>query len=225
MQANECRVFSKSAEVETRLAELGLELDDLTDAIREGDSNAASCTDNDPRVLKNFTRWGKTFRGLADRLTRPDRAGSLIRGWRKEERRCLPLMVTGDGKTAITVSSADARTGEDGPFPHTVNPKGRQTKEVVLENQQPMPGMKNVVTHLRPVEDRQKTWFLLFRVDRVTDEIQAELSLAAGFDPQRTKTIAEWYERILLPRMPLSTPTLAEDEGDDDIDIIIEPKD
>jgi hypothetical protein len=68
------------------------------------------------------------------------------------------------------------------------------------------------------------TWFLLYHVDRATDEIHAELSLAAGFDSQRTKTIAEWYERILLPHMPLSTPALDEDEGEEDIDIIIEPK-
>jgi hypothetical protein len=224
MEANECRVYFKAAEVETRLAELGLLIEDLTTAITAGDTSAAACTENDPRVLKNFTRWGKTFRGLADHMARPDRPRSLIRGWHKVERRCLPLMVTADAKTAITVSSADGRTGREGPFPRTLNPKGRQTKEAVFENQHTIPGMKNLVTQLRRVEDRQMTWFLLYHVDREDEVIHAELSFAAGFDPEKTKTIAEWYERILLPEMPLSTPALAEDEGEDDIDIIIEPK-
>jgi hypothetical protein len=213
-----------AGEVETRLNELGLLIEDLTVAILAGDAAAATCTENDPRVLKNFTRWGKTFRGLADRLVRTDRPRDLVRGWHKEEHRCLPVMVTKDDSVAITVSSGNERTGSEGAFPRTINPKGPQTKEAVVENQQPMPGMTNLITHLRPVEPQQMTWFLLYHVDRATDEIRAELSLAAGFDPETRKTIAEWYERILLPAMPRSTPALDEDEGEDDIDIVIERK-
>lgn len=222
MQESERRVYIKPAEVDTQLAGLGLTAEDLTLAIREGDNQAGFCTDNDPSVLKNFTRWGKTFRGLADRLTLKNQ------GWRKEERRCFPLMVSKDRSIAITVSSGDALTGQDtgrdGPKPHSQNPKGTLTKQVVNENQGQLPGFEDAVARL-PVEGSgQITWFLLYCLDRLRSEIRCELSLPEKVDD--SDVISSWFARIILPPISLSVQAGIgdEDEGDDQIDITIKPK-
>lgn len=211
--AQECRVYVKPAEVTTQLARLGLVEDDLASAIRHGDDQVATCTDNDPRVLKNFMRWGKTFRGLADKLKARDK------DWTHEELRCLPVMTAPDGSFGITVSSGDARTGQSGAFPKTRNPKGPSTKRVVEMNH-PLPLIGSTVTRIR--KDERQTWFLLYFIDK--DAIWCELSLAAGMGDHND--VAEWWERIILTPLARVVQVQTEDEEEDEdaFEIIVEPR-
>jgi hypothetical protein len=207
-----CRIHSTPDEVEKRLASLGLAEQDLVEAVRIGDMEASWCTENDPRVLRGFTRWGKTFRGLADRL--------VVKGWAHTERRSLPVMVNAAETIGVTVSSGDDHTGKAEPtMPKTRNPKGLITKQIVYENQPQLPGIANAVTRIRRDRNGLQTWFLLYHFDRDSYQIRAELSLAASMGDNGY--VAEWFERIVLtPSDPveLALP-LGEDEDEDEISI------
>jgi hypothetical protein len=215
-----CRIYSERNEVKARLAELGLDENELVDSLAEGDQEASWCTENDPRIMSGFIRWGKSFRGLADRL--------VLKGWAHKERRSLPLMINSNRTIALAVSSADDNTGRaDTTMPKTRNPKGEVTRQIVYENQPQLPGIANAVTRIRGRVDDLRTWFLLFFVDRQTDEIRSELSLAASI--ASSGQVGEWYERIILspttPTTPVRVKMPYDQDGDTaEDDIVIRPR-
>jgi hypothetical protein len=213
-----CTIYVKATDVQGRLHDIGLNQDDVRWAPQYGDQEAEFCTENDPRVLRNLVRWGKSFRGLADRL--------VSKGWQHEEEQNFPTMVAPDGSLSLTVSSGDSNTGRpDGPPPRSRNPKGPVTKHAVNVNQLSFADIAPSFPRLtRPREERPKpppTWFLLYNVDKDAQEIRVELSLPARLDD--SDHVDWWHERVILPPIPLTRePASAEEEEEEDIDITIE---
>ena len=81
----------------------GLTVMVIHDALKAGEANAASCTENDPATLSGILRWARIVRALRELLFK--------HGWRRSNRHGLPTVVSPDGKVAIAVSTGDEGTG------------------------------------------------------------------------------------------------------------------
>jgi hypothetical protein len=168
-----------------RLAELGLTVDDLHHAIRFGYLARLSCNANDPPAFVGIMFWGRTTRGLRERLA--------PLGWKKNDVKQSTVM-NADETIAILVSTGDDATGIADGDPKSRFPKGPATKAAVTANGQGELFPLDQVTKRRPT-----TWVLLQNVARCEDQIviRAELSRPSLMDEDGR--IGGWFERIILP--------------------------
>lgn len=181
------KVYDDPDDVPTRLAALGLTVDDLHQAIRYGYLARLGCNANDPAGFAGITLWARTTRGLRERLAPA--------GWKKKDGK-LATVVNENETVAIVVSTGDDDTGIATGAPKTKFAKGPATAEAVEANAQgELFPLSEVLTE-NPV-----TWVLLISVERAADKtvIRSELSRPAELDLDGR--IGSWYERIVLPSM------------------------
>jgi len=195
-----------------RLEAMGLDEAILRQAVIDGELARASCTDNDPRVFRGQIAWARATRGLREAL--------IPRGWKAAEKANLPVVVSPDNSTAITVSSGDDCTGLRDRSPKTRNPKGAATLAAIMRN----------VLQLNfgfidddDDEAQRLTWVLL--VARTRDEVRCELSLPAAIG--EGGRVTSWAERIIMEPVslgaeePVSPP---ENEAAVEIEVVRKPR-
>jgi len=119
-------------------------------------------------------------------------------GWEIQRRHNLELTVLTEREIVLLVSSGDKYTGNEGYEPHTKNPKGTQTQEIVDRNL----GQKSLWKEMEPKAcgdlDKAPTWILLYHIDLKNNEMRMEVSLPISFDTQEWK-VNGWEKRVILP--------------------------
>lgn len=210
-------VHIDSMDVQVRLAQLGLRLEYLHEAILVGEAARNSCTDNDPPMLRGFLAWGRRMRGLRDIL------GPL--GWRRDDADNYATVVDAANAVAIATCSGDDGTGLQHAIPKTKHPRGAATEAVIEENQQlEFDGFRQTMAAIQANPAPCATWILL--VARTSTHLYCELSLPAsqGTDDR----IDQWIERILLPSLPLpgvAVPVFVDlAASQPDIDVVVTRK-
>lgn len=206
-------VHADPAEVHTRLAQLGLQLVHLHDAVLAGEVARNGCTDNDPRILRGILAWGRRMRSLRESL--------IPLGWRSDETDNYSTVENGTGSIAIATCTGDENTGLLSAIPRTKHRRGPVTGAVIEGNHQQLEFelfQKTVAAiQARPA---CSTWILL--VARTSNELQCELSLPIG--QGSNDRIEHWMERILLPSLPLAPVALPVPAPQPDIDVTVTRK-
>jgi hypothetical protein len=194
--------------VSARLAELGVTAEQLLDGVRAGELARASCTPHDPRLLPGVLAWGRTVRGLRERL--------CPLGWVRSEERSLATVGSPDGQITIGVSTGDEATGVESRSPRTKYPKGPATIAAVDQNQLWLAIVEPPATS-DDTSDRV-TWILL--IHRAKNEVRSELSLPAAIGDDGR--IDSWSERIILPVIALDQGGPDDGGADDEPNVDVE---
>lgn len=186
-----CQTYHSPSAVASKLAELGIPLELLVRAAQAGFVERMNATRHDPVITGGMNAWTYPTRFLRQRLER--------KGWRIDDPKNLPLVISDEVKINVTVSSGDMMTGVVGGwrYPKTKNHKGIITQAAIARNNgQSDLFPATVPEHIRKFEDTLKyhTWIFLIYI---TDEsIQAELSLPRSVD--ESSHIHDWAERIII---------------------------
>lgn len=192
----------------SRLADLGLEEDDLWAAIQFGVAEASRSTDSEPTNAPGFIRWAKTTGKLRELLT--------IRGWTRRDEANYPTALGPDGKVAVAVVSGDANTGTEHD-PQSRQPHGSATEHVINRNQLQFADFHPTM----PRPDHQgadQTWCLVYYEDEETGEVRAELSIPIRMNADgRVGGQGGWQERLIL-QPPTGQPADRRRTRDDDDD-------
>jgi hypothetical protein len=189
-------IYSQPIDARNRLAELGLAEEILSTAIKRGQAEARSRTDNHPPMYRYLTPWGETTCAL--------REGLLPKGWTRSDEGNLPFTVNPDGTLAIIVSTGDQNTGNKDASPCTKCTKGPRTIDAVESNERQA---SLFPIHLTPADikkmqetGRRITWILMFHRDPNTQELRFELSRPINMNEEGQ--VAGWYERIIFGAIP-----------------------
>ncbi len=189
------KIHQEAADVDRRLAELGLNPAALAVILRRGWLAYASCTKNDPPLFPGFSAWAMTVRALREYL--------LPQGWDRVDDNNYSLTVNPIGSMAIVVATGDDATGRPDASPTTKSSKGPSTADAVASNQQQLefpfaPFVVSSAVDTSP-EERRMTW--IFLVHRGHSEVRAELSLPTSMATDGKPS--GWRERILLGSISL----------------------
>lgn len=206
-------VYLDPPAVEARLADLGLSVEILQEAIKFGQLHRSSCTSHDPLCLPGIMAWGKTIQRLRDLL--------VPRGWSAVNERNLPLVMDSPKKVAIAVATGDDGTGVASLAVRTKYPKGTATASFIEKNGEQL-SLFDLGEKIKAIKKREPgcmTWVLL--IARNEDEVRCELSLPTSFD--YSGHVGTPIERIILEPISLDGDSveLPVDDSIDDIDIQI----
>lgn len=216
-----CVVLDDPWQVERRLAELDLNVEELREAVRAGLLERLACTGYDPLSAPGYELWRLASRRLREvKIVGPDP------DWRPVNERGQPLVVNPVKRIAVTVSSGSEQTGNgdrDRP-PRTKNPKGQVTTDLVEVNRQLLLFQNHPSAIRTPKAKDRATWFLLIHVDGST--ARCELSLPRAMSDGY---IVDWHERLMLEPVTLDDipKVLALDPdggGSADIDVPVSRK-
>jgi hypothetical protein len=188
-------------DVESRLAELGLEEARIAEIVERGYVAFASCTLNDPPLYPGFSAWATMVRALREYL--------LPLGWERSDENNYSLVINPDGAVAIAVATGDDATGQAGFQPATKSSKGPSTAGAVTSNQLQLdlifpPIEVPVLARSSASEAQRMTWILL--VHRAQGEVRCELSLPTSMGPDGR--VDGWQERIILGAIPTDPEVL-----------------
>lgn len=207
-------ILAQPGEVEHRLTELGLSVEELHEAIRRGQFARDNCTANHPRCYPGMAAWAEMSSGLRETLS--------FRGWTTCDLDNIPKAISPDGSMAIVAITGDRATGNSNLTPVTKRPRGEASIRFIMLNLQ-----YDFLQELEPEEkgDPQEvegrvTWYLLCY--RQGDVVRAELSLPVVVNGGGR--IELWRERIILPAIDLGQgPAPAVDSGPD-VDVPVHRK-
>lgn len=202
-------ILQEPMEVADRLAQLGLTVHVLRDAVAMGEAARNSCTPNDPAIAPGLFAWARTTRGLRDGLALAD--------WRRGSDGGLETVVSPDSKLAIAVATGDDATGRIGATPKTKYSKGPTTAAAIQQNQLSFFFATREPIVPGPGSAGRVTWLLL--ITRGTDEVRCELSLPSAI--REDGKIESWSERIILEPVGLDRePTVT--PADQEPNIVVE---
>jgi hypothetical protein len=187
-------------DVNTRLADLGLNEVQLAEIVRRGYVAFASCTPNDPPLYPGFSAWATMVRSLRE---------YLLPGWERSDENNYSLVINPAGTMAIAVATGDDATGQPDTIPTTKSSKGPSTVEAVTSNQMQLElpyVFPPVAAPTRPAnsDDQRMTWILL--VHRAQGEVRCELSLPTSMGADGR--VDGWRERIILNAIPTDPDVL-----------------
>ncbi len=198
-----------------RLAELGVSLEAVINAVFAGRTARLNCTDNDPPFIPGTEAWRFVVRTLREEL--------LPLGWRKDDPSNFSLVINDSKLLNIVVASADAYTCVPHASPRTKSLKGMFTEAAVLKNNLETDLFPDtVVAELRRAATilSYPTWMLLIFID--DDNCRAELSLPSAFDERH---VTAWAERIFIPEIGVDGGVPVKPHMDDvDIDVPVKRK-
>ena len=189
-----------SDDCEKRLAELGVRLDQLHDALRAGEEARRLTTANDPRNAAGTQDYFRRIRVLRERKIAED-------GWARLDLNLLPLVVNPARTIAIGVLLGDYRTGWPGPYhPRSRRPVGEGKIRLVARNQQQMalfPEVHNAQEVDQDSEDlsRLQAWFLISYRRLFGDHVTISSELSLPFQIGETNYITRYAQRIPLPEL------------------------
>jgi hypothetical protein len=178
-----------------RLAELGVPLEILLEAVRRGQLAGDFCTESHPRFYRGIVVYSEINGGLREQL-----AGL---GWSFNDEDNIARAISPDGTVVVTGVAGNERTGlRSTPHAQTQRPRREAGIRIVRRNSQ------LELEELLPADERRDgdavvvtgpTWFLLWY--RTEDKIRSELSLARGVTAGGA--LLEWSERLILPGIDL----------------------
>lgn len=195
-------LLHEEATATSRLAGLGLSVEDLEFALRGADAEARMWSRLAPPAMAGMARWGKTNELLRLRLLR--------RAWSHDNPKGLPRTISPGRDFAIVATAGDAATGISQGRPTTRYAKGIETARAVEQNVQLAFDFAGVdigraLAAAVNEDEALATWLLLYNV---TDEqIHAELSLPNGMSERGF--VGSWIERIILPPIELNPADVA----------------
>jgi hypothetical protein len=200
--------------------QFGLEIPALSDLAAEIYSAFISTTALDPKGFNGTSAWAAGTRGFRARI--------IPLGWRPEDPKGQPRVVSRDGRIAVTVSSGNANTGNPTKDPMTRNDKGSQTAQSLSYNR--AQGEFDFGDNVTPIRNRiqdpseQTLWVLLYYIDVDAHEFRFEISRPTS--QSESGHIVEWSERYILPPFSLLPPNEVNrnDDTGPDIDFNVTPK-
>ncbi|GCB47412.1 hypothetical protein [Streptomyces sp. NL15-2K] len=210
-------VHAEDLGVRNRLAELGLSVEAIEDALRRAESERNFCTPLDPVSLPGNIFWGRTIRFLRETYIRD--------GWTSASPSNVPLLVAPSGDFAITASSGSSETGYAALTPATRYPKGNAVMKRVEANRQLLLfGQAEPQPEQQDAGDGIPTWFLLYHHSKTDQGTRLHAELSFPNDTGNRGKISSWYERIILPWIDFEGFAPFVDDADDQggIDIPIE---
>jgi hypothetical protein len=196
--------------LDRRLGAVGVPFEALDRAIRRGEEIARQATPLHPVMAAGTYRWMETVAVLRTEL-----AGL---GWKPNDVRNSPRIVSPDKTKAVMVTAGNFRTGLEGdPQPRSARPKGPATRRSIQVNGQlafQWPGLEDLAGE---AAQGVETWALLYFRRNPSDGeegfIRAELSLPVEVNEQGS--VLGWRDRIILPQIDLG-PTVIVSDGDDE---------
>jgi hypothetical protein len=176
-----------------RLAQLGLRVEHIRDALLYGAAERATYSALDANGIGEAARWSRHVRRMSEVL--------LADGWTRLEIDNQPTLIHPGKKWSLVVASGTGGTGDPNYRPTTKNPKGRSIREAVRANSElALFTPQSVVPDL---DGLRETWILLtYASDSL---LRAEVSLP---EEMRGEFVSRWTHRIILPSIDLG--------GDDD---------
>lgn len=186
--------YTESADVETKLDEMGLSTAIVHQAVMVGQLRRNSCTVNDPPSSPGTEAWRWTVRTLRELL--------IPQGWDRSDAANFSLIVNQEKSIAIAVNTGDEGTGNPHCMPRTKHPKGRATAAAILKNakQLSFSGFLGERDSDKQPSSGPLTWVLLVARDR--DLVHYELFLPTSFKDGKPMG---WKERIIFPSIDLSS--------------------
>ncbi len=183
----------EGVDASTRLAELGLREEDLTEVVMKGEMARSAWTRHHPRVSRGQMWWQGIVHAL--RLTLSEQ------GWDERDTRNLPVVVSVDERTSIAVSSGDVNTGRlSSQAPQTRNPKGTATLAVIAMNSRQLSLALFDAANEPAAGDKVETLTWILLVTRDGREVRFELSLPSAI--ARDGRVTGWAERIVFVPIP-----------------------
>ena len=179
----------------TRLAALGITVDDLVSALTAGDAEARAWTEAAPPNMSGMARWGRTNESLRISLAKKSK------DWTYRNPRSLPLTMNEPIGVAIVGTSGDGGTGDPRWLPSTKYAKGVAVAEAVEKNEQLAlfsdvdAEVGKALGAVGATSNGVKTWIYLYRV--MPEGILSELSLPETISDDGY--IDRWRERIIVP--------------------------
>ncbi len=200
----------------SRLAELGLDEEDLTVSVVSSAAEAARWTPNYPKTARGLMRWIGLVSAARQQLGR--------KGWLCDDDDNYPTIASAAGTIAIAFSPGDTNTGTE-RAPQTP-PRGRATERVIDVNQALLADhfglTRDDSSFPRDARyDKPQTWLLLHFEDETSGELRLELSLPAAQNVDGS--VSTWTERIVFPAISTSpTQVVRADEQGSAIEIPVQ---
>ena len=182
--------------VSDRLRELGLTVEGLVEAVRQGEMAAAEATRHDPPTAGGYDRWRYTVRSLRDTYCPTGE-------WVAREENGLPLLESEDKARVVIVRPGDEGVGDPSMVPRLRRAPGEAISNRTKTNHlAQLPLSASWFNQQLPKSQGPQTWFLM--TAKKGDIIYAELSLGYGdIGPGGSPS---WMERIILPTTLLGEP-------------------
>jgi hypothetical protein len=196
----------------TRLAALGLTVDDLVSALMAGDAEARAWTEAAPPNMSGMARWGRTNEALRLGLARKSK------DWTYRNPRNLPLTINEPLAVAFVATSGDGGTGDPKWSPCTKYAKGVAVAKVVEQNEQLAlfsevdAQVGKALGEVAAESNGLRTWIFLYRV--TVEGIFSELSLPRNITDDGF--IDKWRERIIVPMYSFGDTVRATEARPDD---------
>lgn len=203
-------IIEKPTDVENELEALGLEADDLREAVRMADVLRGTFTPHHPNYYVGMAPQAEAVKVLSDLL--------VPKGWSRRDVQNSPRLVNLDGRVSIAIHSGDEGTGLPHAVPRTRSAKGPVTKGAIQQNAIQVPLPMEVPLSFPPGRPltAMTTWFLLFFA--TNEEIRCELSLPVSWDEDEHPSA--WRKRIILPSVPTGPgPSVQKPQDEVDVDV------
>jgi hypothetical protein len=216
---NVCTVLSEPVSVGNRLAELNASLNEalLREVSEHGYRARIEATELHPPTAAGSYHWHAAVYAIRSMLAE--------RGWKPEDSRNCPFIVSPDRTIAIVVMTGDSDTGCVDGYPTNQAEKGVVLKQAVANNQAQLKlfDAGSVSAKLANSKEATQLWVLLYHVAVGSNgkaEIRVELSLPSQFEK---KKIIGWRERIILASiLPDGESMIHDDTPTGPIDVPVE---
>lgn len=197
-----------------KLAEIGIPLEVLLQAVEAGYAAYISSTSFHPKTDAGFRAWSETVAATRQALK--------VNGWINIDKNNVPLSFNEDLNISIGVSSGDENTGTKNS-PCTKNPKGSVTKRIVGRN---FDLFDDFLSDEDDPIDNHVHYSLLYYFDIDRQEARFELSVPVSFSVGGY--ISKWSNRYIFDPVSFNDEiSLSVDTSDssEDIDFDIFLKD
>lgn len=198
------------ADVQSRLAGLGLQPCLLAAAVGYAAAESFHCTLHDPPTAPGMRAYFGAVRYLRDEL--------VPLGWTPSNERNYCTTVHPLGTMAIATCSGNEATGRPHETPATRSVKGPVTHAAVSSNQIALFDTEEFsVVPVGDTADGLVTWILLYHIDERAGEVRHELALPTRITDGH---VDGWRERIILTPLSIESvlskrpPALVEEEID-----------
>ena len=214
-----CRIVSEPKDIATRLTQLEATLDEalLREVSEHGFRRRIEATEMHCTTAAGTYHWHEAIYALRSMLSE--------RGWKKEDLRNCPFIVSPDKSIALCVMTGDSDTGWASGNPSNQAQKGSVLENAIAKNQEQLKlfDANYISTKLANSKDATQLWVLLYHVavgSNGQTEIRAELSLPSEFEKKR---IVGWRERLILsPILPDGDSVTNTDAPSGPIDVPVE---
>jgi hypothetical protein len=195
-------------EVVEGLHSMGLDSDDLREAVRDANAEALECTSNDVVSRAGYTRWASPLRQLGDLYA--------SKGFTRERPKNFELLVSPDHSFGLTMAPGDHNTGTD-KMPSTRIERGPLTGQAVIGNRHQL-AFGSIDRAFD--KDAMKIWLLLAYFDDLEEELRLELSFPVEFSSKGKKKrrgfVTAFRPRLILPSIPLLDDVGLGDDDEED---------